>query len=92
METPRNPRHNADHGTDGYRDLGWQNEWRARFKTTESGIKALDGYDDQPEFNACREAKHKKREIDNSMHLCRGTDNLVICDICKHFSHFDCSD
>ena len=41
---------------------------------------------------ACSEAKHRKREFDNSLYLCRCTDVITICDECKYVYHVDMSD
>jgi len=62
----------------------------------ENGRKLFDGYEEQPEYENCKLLGHKigngKREIDNSLYQNRGTDNIVICDVCKIYSHYDCSD
>ena len=92
MRTARNPNHKSPFAIEGYVDLGWQNGWKSKYKLNDEGKRRFDGYDDQPEYTACREAKHETRDIDNSANLFRGTDNIVICDECKHFWHYDCSD
>ena len=88
-----NPKHQKNFQIEGYKDLGWQNGWSALFHFNDDGKEVFSGeYDDQLEHNLCRAKKHETREIDNSISLHRGTDNIVICDICKQFSHYDCSD
>lgn len=47
---------------------------------------------DAPQIAECKRLGHKRRYYDNSLYLCRGTDNIVICDECKIFWHYDCSD
>ncbi|KKN77251.1 hypothetical protein LCGC14_0362290 [marine sediment metagenome] len=89
--TPANPNHKSPFVIEGYKDLGWQNGWTPIWDDTRETSKLV-GYEGQDEFNACKKAEHKKRDVDNSSHLFRGTDNIVICDECKHFSHYDCSD
>ena len=91
MKLMRNPMYQNNFKIDGHKDLGWQNGWIAKFKE-ENGKRLFDGYENQPEFQNCRILKHPTREIDNSFYKNRGTDNIVICDICKIFSHYDCSD
>lgn len=83
----RNPKHENNFKIEGYKNLGWQNSWKSVYED-----KKFVGFMDQPEYNKCRELGHKTREIDNSLYLNRGTDNVVICDICKIYSHYDCSD
>lgn len=59
-----------------------------------------DGYTDlgwqidpnRPERVACRNAKHRTREFDNSLFKFRCTDVITICDECKHVYHTDMSD
>ena len=88
-----NPKHQKNFQIEGYKDLGWQNGWKALYSYDDNGkAKFIGEYQDQGEYNLCKALKHKRREIDNSISLHRGTDNIVICDKCKHFSHYDCSD
>ena len=47
---------------------------------------------DAPQVVECKRLGHKHRSYDNSLYQCRGTDNIVICDECKIFWHYDCSD
>lgn len=49
-------------------------------------------FDRSEEFKKCVEAKHERKEFDNSYYLHRGTDVIIICDTCKHFWHTDMSD
>ena len=99
MRTPNNP----DHGKlslPGYKDLGWQNGWKHVYFdennqiTTDRSKAKYAGYteEDYPEYGACKRLKHKTRNFDNSMFMNRGTDNIVICDECKIYWHYDCSD
>jgi hypothetical protein len=87
-----NPNHQKNFQIEGYKDLGWQNGWTPKFEHDDNGNKKFTGYHNQPEYSDCRQLGHKTREIDNSISLHRGTNNIVICDKCKHFSHYDCSD
>ena len=60
----------------------------------------IPGYEDigsqcchnNPRLISCRDAKHKRREIDNSYHQYRADDIIYICDDCKNFYHIDMSD
>lgn len=92
MGMTRNANHKSPFTIEGYKDLGWQNGWTAIMEEKD-GRRLFSGkFEGQPEFNACKEKGHDKRRVDNSMFQNRGTDNIVICDECKHFSHYDCSD
>ena len=60
---------------------------------------AIEGYADlgwqlwdTPELNTCEAAGHKRRQVDNSLYLHRGTDVIYICDECKNLHHVDMSD
>ena len=96
----RNPNHNKIPDIDGYKDLGWQNGWnhvyfdKDRNVTTDKSKQVAFGYleEDYPEYGKCQRLRHQHREIDNSLYKYRGTDNVVICDICKIYWHYDCSD
>lgn len=46
----------------------------------------------QPDFKKCIEAKHQRREFDNSLYQYRATDCITICDECKIIWHTDMSD
>lgn len=99
MYRVRNPKHNQLK-LDGYKDLGWQNGWTVVYldkdgkPTTDSNeIKSFTYLkDEHPEYAACRDEKHKLENYDNSYYCNRGTDNVVICHICKIYWHYDCSD
>lgn len=41
---------------------------------------------------ACSCDRKHKEELDNSLFISRGTDNIVLCHNCKTFVHYDCSD
>ena len=41
---------------------------------------------------ACREAGHKRHEVDNSLYRYRCTDVVSTCDECKNVYHTDMSD
>lgn len=43
-------------------------------------------------FKHCVEAKHKRREFDNSLYMYRCTDLVTLCDECKIIYHTDMSD
>ena len=64
MNRIRNPNRKDNFFIDGYKDLGWQNGWKAKYVEVE-GKKKFDGYENQPEFEDCRKLKHNRREIDN---------------------------
>ena len=96
MTLARNEKHGKDMGTAGYKDLGWQNGWKY-FLVEKDGRQVMGGYEDQPEYTACAEARHTiksgdKREYDNSLFKNRGTDHVYIRDTCKILSHVDMSD
>ena len=44
------------------------------------------------EYMACINAKHKRREFDNSSYQSHCTNMITICDECKIFWHTDMSD
>ena len=89
----RNPNHKDNFGIQGYKDLGWQNEWKTKpLEHDKKGNPIFVGYEDQPEYENCNKLGHQTRRIDNSLFQFRGTDNIVICDECKIYSHYDCSD
>jgi hypothetical protein len=93
MIRAKNPHHQKNFQIEGYEDLGWQNGWKPMFLIDEDNKTTFSGqYEGQDKYNICRIKGHKTREVDNSISLNRGTNNIVICDICKHFSHYDCSD
>jgi hypothetical protein len=62
----------------------------------------IEGYKDHgtnPDFESNEKLReciivqqHQTRSHDNSLFLFRGTDNIYICDVCKHFYHIDSSD
>jgi len=45
-----------------------------------------------PDFTKCIEAKHHRREFDNSLYQYRASDVITICDECKIVWHTDMSD
>lgn len=82
----------------GYQFLGWQNGWKHVYfdeegnETTDPAVKNRSfGYRtvDYPEYGKCRDLKHAK---DSIQHNPRGSENTVICDICKIYYKYDCSD
>ena len=100
MKTARNPNCGKIPDIKGYKDLGWQNGWQSvpidkngNVTTDRNKAKYFDYLEkDYPEYGKCRRLGHELREFDNSLHLNRGTDNVVICDECKIYWHYDCSD
>ena len=62
---------------EGYEDLGWQMHHQ---------------HPNWPNVHACLDAKHKRREFDNSTYKFRCTNVITICDECKQVFHTDMSD
>lgn len=73
--------------------------YRAQPNPTAGKFVKPDGYDDlgwqvwqHPKQIACRDAKHRTHEFDNSLFKFRCTDVVTICDECKYVYHTDMSD
>jgi hypothetical protein len=87
-----------DYHANGYKDLGWQNDW-SYVRLDEDGILcSVSGKAQKyvkpdpklhPEHTQCIEAGHQRIEVSHSV---RGTENTVSCPICKVFWKYDCSD
>lgn len=84
-----------------YKFLGWQNGWKHVYfdkdgnETTGDTSKGEKpkysfGYrtDDYPEYGACRDAKHERKEKQMTR---SGSENVVWCDECKIYYKYDCS-
>ena len=84
----RNPNHQPNFKIPGYKNLGWLNNWKRKPREQNK----ICGYENQPEYENCRKLGHRTREINNSLFLYRGTENVVICDECKIYYFYDCSD
>ena len=75
VQTARNPNHKDNFTIEGYKDLGWMNSWQHVYfdkdhnVTTDPALVKTFGYltEDYPEYGKCRDAKHKTREVDNSL-------------------------
>lgn len=87
---------------EGYRFLGWQNNWKHAYFDEDGNVTTGDaskgekpkktfGYltKDYPEYKKCIDADHKRKEKQMTR---SGSENVVWCDECKIYYKYDCSD
>lgn len=81
-----------------YKFLGWQNSWKYEYYDEDGNLCSETGKphksyayprENYPEYRNCIDNKHKKIEISKNN---RGTENIVICPVCKIYYKYDCSD
>jgi hypothetical protein len=87
-----------DYAANGYKFLGWQNEWKHEYYDEDGNLCSETGKphksfgyskENYPEYRNCIDSKHRRIEV---THDSRGSENTVSCPICKIYWKYDCSD